>query len=463
MFLDKDFMLKSDFSKKVYHDYVEKMPIVDYHCHLEPKEIYENKKFTNITQAWLGGDHYKWRLMRANGVPEHLITGDGDDYQKFLAWAETIEGCLGNPLYVWSHLELTRIFGIEDILSQKTAGIIWEKANKILQQDNMSTRELIKSMNVKVICTTDNPLSDLSYHQLLSKNEKNFKVLPTFRPDGVINITDESFPEYLKELSTITNIKITNYQDMLNGLQKRIKFFHSVGCRLSDHSFTELKHHQISEKELQVIFEKGINNQLLSKEEVEGYQYQLLCDLMKLYHKQSWTCQLHLQATRSNNSYLLESIGADVGGDGMNDGRIVEAIGSIFDTVNKTNQLPKVILYSLNPSDFIPLITLMGCFQGEEKNKIQFGSAWWFNDTNSGMRHQLTALAEGSILGNFVGMLTDSRSFLSYPRHEYFRRILCQLVGEWVEEGQLPSQAETIGPILTKIAYTNAIEYFNFD
>ncbi|MHC5248766.1 glucuronate isomerase [Enterococcus sp. LJL90] len=462
MFLDQNFVLKNDFAKKVYHDYVADMPIIDYHCHLDPQEIYENQKFDNITQAWLGGDHYKWRLMRANGVPEELITGAGDDYQKFFAWAETIEGCLGNPLYVWTHLELQRIFGIKEVLSRKTAALIWEKANQKLQENQMSTRGLIKGMKVKVICTTDDPLSDLSFHQKLAKEEKVFRVFPTFRPDGVINITATTFSAYQKSLAEATGLPVTTYQEMLFALKKRIAYFHENGCRLSDHSFTELVYAEASEAKLDSIFKKGLNQQTLTPEEEASYHYQLLCDLMKLYHDQGWTCQLHLQATRSNNSQLFRQVGADVGGDGMNDGRIVEAIGKAFNFVNETNQLPKTILYSLNPNDFIPLITLMGCFEGEVKNKIQFGSAWWFNDTYSGMRHQLTALAEGSILGNFVGMLTDSRSFLSYPRHEYFRRILCQLVSEWVEDGQLPADTAVIGPILAKIAYHNAAEYFGF-
>lgn len=463
MFLDQDFVLKNEFAKRLYHDYAGKMPIIDFHCHLDPKEIYDNGKFANITQAWLGGDHYKWRLMRANGVPERLVTGDGDDYEKFVAWAETIENCIGNPLYVWTHLELKRLFGIEEVLSKATAPIIWKKANAKLQDDSMTTRNIIRNMQVKVICTTDDPASDLAYHQKLAAEEKSFKVYPTFRPDKVISIDGPEFATYMATLGDLTGRKVDNYQEMLAALKDRIQFFDDNGCRLSDHSFTELVYCDVTAADLESAFQKGLSGEELTKAEVAGYQFGLLCDLMRLYHDQNWTCQLHLLATRSNNTALFKAVGADVGGDGMNDARIVEVIGKAFDLVNADGKLPKTILYSLNPKDFVPLATLMGCFQSEVKGKIQLGAAWWFNDSYSGMRYQLTTLAEGGILGNFVGMLTDSRSFLSYPRHEYFRRILCQVVSEWAEDGQLPAEPEILGPIMAKIAYGNAAEYFGFE
>lgn len=463
MFLDQDFVLKNDLAKTLYHEYAEKMPIIDYHCHLDPKEIYDNGKFENITQAWLGGDHYKWRLLRANGVPEELITGKGSDYDKFLAWAATIEQCIGNPLYVWTHLELKRIFGIDELLTVKNAPVIWEKANKKLQEDTMSTRNIIKNMQVKVICTTDDPASDLQYHQKLAEEEEAFKVYPTFRPDKVIAIDGADFTDYLAVLGKLTNREVSSYAEMLTALKERIQFFHNHGCRLSDHSFTELVYYNMTTADMERIFQKGLAKESLTKEEISGYQFGLLCDLMRLYHDQGWTCQLHLLATRNNNSRLFDTVGADVGGDAINDSRVVEVIGKAFDIVNKEDKLPKVILYSLNPKDFVPLTALMGCFQSEVKGKIQLGAAWWFNDTYSGMRYQLTTLAEGGILGNFVGMLTDSRSFLSYPRHEYFRRILCQVISEWAEEGQLPDDSEMLGPITANIAYHNAAEYFGFE
>lgn len=462
MFLGKDFLLTNDVAKTLYHDYAEKMPIIDYHCHLEPSEIYEDKQFENITQIWLGGDHYKWRLMRANGVPEEKVTGNASDYDKFLAWAETIEQCIGNPLYVWTHLELKRIFGIDELLTLENAPTIWEKANAKLADKSMSAREIIKNMDVKVICTTDDPNSDLHYHQKLAEEETSFKVFPTFRPDKAITIDGPDFVANLKEMENLTGKTITSYQGMLAALRDRMTFFHENGCRLSDHSFTEIAYYDITNEQIAEIFEKALKQETLTKEEVGGYQYTLLCDLMRLYHEQGWTCQLHLMATRNNDSRLFNTVGADAGGDAMNDARIVEVVGKVFNTVNQENKLPKTILYSLNPKDFVPLTALMGCFQSETKGKIQLGSAWWFNDTYYGMRQQMIALAEGGILGNFVGMLTDSRSFLSYPRHEYFRRILCQLISEWVEDGQLPDDTEMLGEIVKKVSYANADTYFDF-
>lgn len=462
MFLDQNFLLTNDVAKSLYHDYVEAMPIIDYHCHLEPKEIYDNGKFNNITQAWLGGDHYKWRLMRANGVPEELITGSAADYDKFVAWAETIEECIGNPLYVWTHLELKRIFGIDELLTKENAPLIWEKANEKLANDQMTTRNLIKMMQVKVICTTDDPASDLLYHKKLVEEETDFQVFPTFRPDKVIAIESADFLPYMEKLADLSGKSVSTYGEMLAAVKSRIQYFHEAGCRLSDHSFTELKGAEVSRETLEQIFAKKGNGEVLTQKELADYQFGLLCDLMKLYAEQGWTCQLHLSATRNNNKQLFEKLGADIGGDGMNDARIVDAVAKVFDLANLEGKLPKTILYSLNPKDFIPLTTLMGCFQSDIKGKIQLGAAWWFNDSYSGMRHQLTTLAEGGILGNFVGMLTDSRSFLSYPRHEYFRRILCQLVSEWVEQDQLPKDVSVLGPKLAKIAYMNAKNYFNF-
>ena len=461
MFLDKDFLLKNDCSKTLFHDYAENQPIIDYHCHLDPKEIYENKTFKTITQAWLGGDHYKWRLMRANGVSESLITGAGEDYEKFLAWAETIEGCIGNPLYVWSHLELKRIFGIDEQLTKKNAPIIWRKANKKIQEENMSTRNLIKQMNVKVICTTDDPVDSLEYHEKL-KEEHAFQVYPTFRPDKAINIQLKEYISYVDMLSQKSAVRISCYEEFLSALEKRMDYFSTMGCKLSDHSFSDFHPFVYNRTQLADLFAKRIRQEELTQEEVSYYQFGLTVDLMRLYKKQGWTAQLHLMATRNNNQRLYQAYGPDAGADAMGDGQIESGISRLFDELDKQDELPKTILYSLNPKDYLPLVALMGCFQSETKGKIQFGSAWWFNDTYSGMRHQLTTLAEGGVLANFVGMLTDSRSFLSYPRHEYFRRILCQLVSEWVEEGQLPDDREYLGEIISKIAYGNANHYFGF-
>ncbi|MDH6363986.1 glucuronate isomerase [Enterococcus sp. PF1-24] len=464
MFLDKDFVLKNDFAKTLYHDYAENMPIIDYHCHLDPKEIYDDLKFENITQAWLGGDHYKWRLMRANGVAETLITGDGSDYDKFLAWAQTMEGCIGNPLYVWTHLELRRIFGIEDLLNEKNAPKIWEQANRKLQEESFSVRNLIEQFKVKIICTTDDPSDSLTYHQKLLKEEKRFKVYPTFRPDKAVAIQTEGYLDYLLQLGTNSGEKITSYKTLVQALSKRVDYFHELGGRLSDHSFPAFTAYQeIEETKLAKIFEKRMAGESLTEAEISYFQFGLALDLMRLYAKKGWTAQLHLMATRNNNSKIFNSYGPDGGGDAMGDDAVEAGISRLFDLLNSEENLPKTILYSLNAKDYLPLVALMGAFQADVKGKIQFGSAWWFNDSYSGMRHQMTTLAEGGILANFVGMLTDSRSFLSYPRHEYFRRILCQLISEWVEDGQLPADSDYIGEIIEKISYTNANQYFGFN
>lgn len=462
MFLDQDFVLKNDFAKILYHDYAEKMPIIDYHCHLDPQEIFENGKFENITQAWLGGDHYKWRLMRANGVPEELVTGNGDDYEKFLAWADTLESCIGNPLYVWTNLELKRIFGIDELLTKANAPIIWEKANKKLQEDSMTTREIIKNSHVKVVCTTDDPASELKWHEKIAKDEKAFKVYPTFRPDKAFAINTPAFKANVEELAKVSGVTVNSYEDFTKALAQRIDFFHAHGGRLSDHGFLTFHYATATPKELETIFAKGLNNEALTEQEQSAYQFELIVKLMELYHDHNWTAQFHLQATRNNNSNLMSSYGPDCGGDAIADDRLEAAVSRLLDALIVKDKLPKTILYSLNPKDYIPLVALMGSFQGQEKGKIQFGAAWWFNDTLSGMRYQMTNLAEGGILGNFVGMLTDSRSFLSYPRHEYFRRILCQLVSEWAEDDQLPNDPTIVGPIIEKIAYGNAAEYFGF-
>lgn len=460
MFLDENFVLKNDIAKQLYHGYAKDQPIIDYHCHLDPKEIYEDKSFRNITEAWLAGDHYKWRLMRANGVPETLITGDGSDYDKFAAWAETIELCIGNPLYIWTNLELKRIFGIEALLTKENAAIIWEKANQKLTEKDYTPRQLIKKMNVSVICTTDDPVDDLLYHQQL-KNE-SFAVYPTFRPDRALNIHLLEYTDYLQKLSEVSHISIQTYPQLIAALANRIAYFHRHGCRLSDHSLAQLADSRYDQERNSAIFAKKMAGDPLSSEEIMAYQSGLLVELMKLYVDYEWTAQLHLSATRNNSGLLMAHVGPDSGGDAMGDGRLEKGVSRLFDQLQCQGKLPKTILYSLNPKDYVSLTALMGCFQEEIQGKLQLGSAWWFNDTYSGMRHQLTTLAEGGILGNFVGMLTDSRSFLSYPRHEYFRRILCQVISEWVEDGQLPEDLPYLGEIVEKIAYQNAKNYFHF-
>ncbi|MBS7578150.1 MULTISPECIES: glucuronate isomerase [unclassified Enterococcus] len=463
MFLNDNFVLKNQIAQKLYHEYASKMPIYDYHCHLNPKEIYENQNFENITQAWLSGDHYKWRLMRANGVPERLITGDGDDYEKFLAWASTIEQCIGNPLYVWTNLELRRIFEIDELLTRENAPLIWEKANARLKLPEMRVQNLIKRFKVKVICTTDDPIDSLAYHKKLQDNAA-FKVLPTFRADQLIHIEAASFTSYLEKLTQTTQQTIGSYQDFILAIKARITYFAQLGCRLSDQSLSTLSiNNRPDANRMATIFSKRLNRKQLSPAEINEFQFGMLVELMKCYAKENWVAQMHLMVSRNNNRKLFEASGADSGGDAMLDNQIQAGLGQLFDLLNTENQLPKTILYSLNPNDYIPIVSLMGCFQADVKGKIQFGSAWWFNDTYSGMRHQLTTIAEGSILANFVGMLTDSRSFLSYPRHEYFRRILCQLISEWVEDGQLTDDLDFLGQIVAQISYKNAKSYFNIE
>jgi glucuronate isomerase len=463
MFLDKDFVLKNDFAKVLYHDYAAQQPIIDYHCHLEPKEIYEDLKFDNITQAWLYGDHYKWRLMRANGVPENLVTGDGSDYDKFLAFAGACENAIGNSVYVWTNLELKRLFDIDEVLTLENAPIIWEKANQKITDGTMTARQLIKAAKVKVICTTDDPASSLDYHQKLAAEEKAFKVYPTFRPDKAFAIGTPAFAANVAELAKVSGIAVNTFSDFIKVLEQRIAYFHSLGGRLSDHGFNPFPVKQAPLEVVEAIFVKGLKGESLTADEIEFYASELMFNLMKLYRAKDWTVQLHLQATRSNSTKLFQEVGVDVGGDAIADGCIEAAVQSLLDRVDLAGGLPKTILYSLNPKDHISLIALMGAFQGGQKGKIQYGSGWWFNDNYSGMRKQLIDLAEGGVLGNFVGMLTDSRSFLSYPRHEYFRRILCQVISEWAEDGQLPADPALIGPIVANIAYGNAATYFGFE
>ncbi len=465
MFLDDDYLIDTEIARKLYHNYAEFQPIIDYHCHLDPKEIYEDKKFDNLTQIWLGGDHYKWRLMRANGLSETLITGDASDYDKYLAYAKTICQSIGNPLYIWTHLELKRIFGITEILNEENAPLIWEKANKKLQEQSMSARNLIVNSKVETVCTTDDPISDLGYHKRLKKEEKRFKVLPTFRPDRLFQVGDPEFRTYIDQLAQKTSYSIKDYQTFLVAIDKRIDYFDGLGGRLSDHSFTSLVDYPYDEKEANVIFKKALHESIddITLKEKEQFTFCLLVDLFKLYDAKNWTVQLHLGATRNNNTQLFETVGADVGGDGMSDNQFVKPLTELFKLLNQTKQLPKTIVYPLNPNNFTPLMTALGCFQDSgTKGKLQLGSAWWYNDTYNGMRDQLITVAEGGILSNFVGMLTDSRSFLSYPRHEYFRRIVCQLLGQWVAEGQFPDDMEQLGDIISRISYKNAKEYFQF-
>ena len=462
-FMDENFLLSNKTAIDLYHNYAKNMPIMDYHCHIDPKEIYENKKFKNITEAWLYGDHYKWRAMRSNGIDEKYITGDGSDYDKFLSWSKTIPMAIGNPLYHWTHLELQRFFGIYDVLDEDTAPLIWEKANALLCEEGFKVRDLIKKSNVEAICTTDDPTDTLEYHIKLKDDESfDVKVLPTFRPDKGIEINAEGFSSWVKKLEKVSKIDITDYDEFLKAFESRIVFFHSVGCRISDHGMNNtVLYAEASKEEVAKIFQKGLNGEAISLEEEKKYKTYTFRFLAKQYYKLGWAMQLHIAALRNNNTKMKEKLGVDTGFDSINDESIAYPLSRLMDSLEKENSLPKTILYTLNPKDNYVLGTMIGNFQGDGiPGKIQFGSAWWFNDNKDGMIEQMKALANLGLLGRFVGMLTDSRSFLSYTRHEYFRRISCNLIGEWVENGEVPENPKLLKKIVQGICYNNANEYF---
>lgn len=461
-FMNDNFLLTNDTAVKLYHEYAKEMPIIDYHCHLSPKEISENKKYKNITEIWLGGDHYKWRAMRINGVTEDYITGNRPDKEKFYKWAETMENSIGNPLYAWAHLELKRYFGIEDVLNTKTAEKIWNKANELLQKDEFSCKELIKKSNVKIICTTDDPIDTLKYHKkILEDKDFHVKILPTFRPDKAINIEKDGFFEWLLNLEKVADIKITDINSLLEALGKRIEFFHETGCRLSDHGLDPIAFELGAGNEADSIFKKILKKDVLSEKEIKIYKGQVMLFLGKEYAKRGWTMQIHLGCMRNNNKKMFELLGSDAGFDSVGDYNYVQDLSKFLDTLDYANELPKTILYCLNPKDNYVLGSLIGCFQGDGiPGKIQFGSAWWFNDQKEGMIRQMTDLANLGLLPRFVGMLTDSRSFLSYTRHEYFRRILCNLISEWVENNEVPYDMELLGNMVKNISYNNAKNYF---
>ncbi len=451
-FINDDFMLRTETAKKLYNDYAKDMPIIDYHCHLVPQMIAENKNFKNAYELFLGGDHYKWRQIRTNGVPEELITGDGDDYDKFMEFAKTMPYLIGNPLYHWTHLELKRFFGIDEILSEKTCKMIWDKVNECLAKDEFRPQSLIKNSNVKVVCTTDDPKDTLEYHKQLKDFE--VKILPTFRPDKAVEIGKDTFIPYIKEIG------IKTYPELISWLTSRIEYFHENGCRISDHA---LEYVPFATGNAERVFDKRMNDEPLTTGEINVFKTAVIKHCATEYTRLGWAMQLHIGALRNNNSRMYEKLGPDTGYDSINDLCIAEDLGKFMDCLEKDNVLPKTILYTLNPKDNYVLGTMLGCFQqGPTKGKIQFGSGWWFNDQRDGMVEQMKALANLGMLSRFVGMLTDSRSFVSYTRHEYFRRILCNLIGEWVENGEYPYDEEYLEKIIKGICYNNANEYFGF-
>ncbi len=461
-FMDENFLLTNTTAENLYHNYAKDMPIIDYHCHINPKEIYENKQFKNITEAWLYGDHYKWRAMRAVGIDEKYITGDSNDYDKFMAWAKTVPLSLGNPIYHWNHLELQRYFGIYDVLNEKTAPFIWEKTNSLLSSEGLRVRDIIKKSNVKIICTTDDPTDSLEYHIKL-KEDKSFdvNVLPAFRPDKALEINNKGFLQWVKKLEQISQSVIKDYNKFLIALESRINFFNSVGCKVSDHALDYVPYAETSIEEVSLIFSKALNGETISFEEETKYKTYTLRFFAKQYAKLNWVMQLHINAFRNNNKRMFDKMGPDTGFDSINDNNIASPLSKLLDSLEIDNSLPKTILYSLNPKDNYVLATIAGSFQGNGIfGKVQLGAAWWYNDNMYGMLDQMKTLANVGTLSTFIGMLTDSRSFLSYTRHEYFRRILCNMLGEWVENGIVPNDMELIGKMVENISYYNAFNYF---
>lgn len=463
-FMDEKFLLHNRTGEELYYTYASKMPIYDYHCHLDVCEISENKKFRNMHELWLGHDHYKWRAMRWNGIKEEYITGKAEEYEKFMAWAKTMPYCMGNPLYHWSHLELRRYFNIYDILNEKTGPHIWKRCNELLQSDDFTARRLIERSNVKVICTTDDPVDDLVYHKKLREDKEfNVKVLPTFRPDKAFSTNSNDAVQWIDKLSKAGNMKIESFEEFLKAIKERIYYFHNEGCRISDHSIEEFVYIKASINELNSIFNRLMNGDDLDSIEANKYRTAVHTFLGREYSKLAWTMQLHIGAVRNSNSRMFRRLGKDSGFDSMGN-NMIASITKLLDTLDEENNLPKTILYSLNPKDYETLGVIAGTFQGEDiPGKIQLGAPWWFNDHKDGITKQLKTLSNLGLLRRFVGMLTDSRSFISYTRHEYFRRILCSFIGEMAEQGEVPNDMDLLGNMIMEICYYNAHNYFGIN
>ncbi len=463
-FMDKDFLLSTDTAKTLFHDFAEKMPVLDYHCHINPQEIAENRKFNNITQVWLGGDHYKWRVMRSCGVEERYITGDAPDREKFQKWAESLSKAIGNPLYHWSHLELQRYFGYTGALNGDTAEEVWNLCNAKLQEDSMSVRNIIKQSNVTLICTTDDPADTLEWHKKIAEdNSFDVQVLPAWRPDKAMNIEKPDYLDYLAKLTSASNIVIKTFANLKAALQNRMDFFASMGCCVSDHALNYVMYNPASSEELEAIFAKRMSGGSISYEEQLKFKTAFMLFVGKEYNKRGWVMQLHYGCKRDNNIFRFNQLGPDTGFDCIDNYAPSASMADFLNALNATDELPKTVLYSLNPNDNASIGTIIGCFQSPSAiGKIQQGSAWWFNDHKLGMTEQMTTLANLGVLGNFIGMLTDSRSFLSYTRHEYFRRILCDILGNWVENGEYPADMKALKEIVEGISYNNAVRYFGF-
>ena len=466
-FLSDDFLLESKSARTLYHEFAASMPIFDYHCHLPVDEIAINKKFDNLTSIWLNGDHYKWRAMRANGVDEHFITGEASDREKFRAWATTVPRTLRNPLYHWTHLELKKPFGITNVLLDgDSADKIYDRCSELLQDDEFSTRGILTQMNVTVICTTDDPLDSLQYHrQIADDTAFTIKVLPAYRPDKAMAVEDlPSFNQWLDALGAITGSDIASYAQLLESLASRHQFFHEMGCRLSDHGLEQPYSDSFTEAEISAIFTKARQHKSLVPEEIGKFKSAMLHELAVMDCEKGWTQQFHFGAIRNVNTRAFNSLGPDTGYDSIGDFNMATSLARFFDRLEEQEKLAKTVLYNINPRDNEMLAAMIGNFQGGGiPGKMQFGSGWWFNDQKDGMERQINALSNMGLLSRFVGMLTDSRSFLSYPRHEYFRRILCNLFGRDIESGELPADFELVGSTIEDICYRNAVNYFGID
>ena len=463
-FMDKDFILGSDTAKVLFHNYADKMPIMDYHCHLSPKEIWEDRRFKNITEVWLGGDHYKWRLMRANGVDERYITGDASDKEKFFKYAETLEKCIGNPVFTWSHLELQRYFGYNGVLSSKTAEEVWNLCNGILARPEFSARGLMKMSNVRLVCTTDDPVDSLEYHEKLAADTSfDIRVLPAWRPDKAVNIEKPEFKEYIDRLGAAAGQEIMCINCVKKALKKRMEFFAAHGCKLADHGIEYAPYVPVTLEEANEIFKKAYAGEAVTAAEVAQYKTYILGFFGEEYAKMGWTMQLHYGCKRNNSARMYKVLGPDTGYDCILNGAPGPQLADFLNMLDEKGSLPKTIIYSLDPNDNAVIETIMGCFQDSTAvGKLQHGSAWWFNDHRDGMEAQMRSLANEGVLGNFIGMLTDSRSFLSYPRHEYFRRIMCNLIAGYVDRGEYPWDEELLGKMVQDISCNNAERYFEF-
>ncbi|MBL0744515.1 glucuronate isomerase [Chryseolinea lacunae] len=463
-FLGDDFLLETDVARYLYEQHAATKPIIDYHNHLSPKDIAENRRFNNLTEIWLEGDHYKWRGMRTNGVAERYCTGNAAPFEKFMKWAETVPYTLRNPLFHWTHLELKNYFGITTLLDESSAHEIYETCTALLQQEDYSVQSLLTKMNVEVLCTTDDPIDSLEYHRQFASQRAGFRMFPTFRPDKSFGVENAvAYKKYIEQLAVAAGTSIVNFDDLLQALKNRVDYFHQLGCRVSDHGLEHLYFHERGEQEAPALFTKVMSGKTLDANEVLLFKSAVLVNLGKIYHSKGWVQQFHLGAMRNNNSRMLRELGPDTGFDSIGEYAQGKPMTRFFDHLDNTNQLAKTILYNLNPADNELFATMTGNFNdGTVPGKMQFGSGWWFLDQKDGMERQMNTLSNMGLLSRFVGMVTDSRSFLSFPRHEYFRRILCNLVGNDVEKGELPDDMRHLSRLISDISYGNAKQYFNF-